>query len=300
MNIGKYDGIDRLEFYRKQGIISNPGRFLDLYEELPDNIEGIIRVIQGLFLHVFWAGSYGVELDERQQEDVESRFIENILERIMEIDNSSLLESRPYKKRFFGNCRDHSVFLTSILRHIGIPARARCGFARYFTPGKFEDHWICEYYDVKKGRWVGVDPQLDELQKEKLNIGFDTTDLPEGEFLPGGKAWKLVRDGKEDAEKFGIFDMRGITFILGDLLRDLAALNKVELLPWDCWGLMMKSEGELLTEDYELLDQVVETIEKDSEEIFSIYNNKSLKVPNLVYSYIKGKEEKYKIFDVEK
>ena len=33
--------------------------------------------------------------------------------------------------------------------------------------------------------------------------------------------------------------MYGYWFIAGNLVRDLAALNKVELLPWDDWGAMV-------------------------------------------------------------
>jgi hypothetical protein len=28
-------------------------------------------------------------------------------------------------------------------------------------------------------------------------------------------------------------------FVRGNVVRDLASLNKVELLPWDCWGVIL-------------------------------------------------------------
>ena len=41
-------------------------------------------------------------------------------------------------------------------RHVraqGTPARARCGFGAYFGKGRFEDHWVCEYWDAAEERW---------------------------------------------------------------------------------------------------------------------------------------------------
>ena len=47
-------------------------------------------------------------------------------------------------------------------------------------------------------------------------------------------------------------------FIRGNLLRDLAALNKLEALPWDFFGLMTKPDEALTADDLSLLDRVAE------------------------------------------
>ena len=52
-----------------------------------------------------------------------------------------------------------------MLRHRRIPARLRCGFAAYFDRGRWEDHWICEYWRPAEGRWCRVDAQLDEISQ---------------------------------------------------------------------------------------------------------------------------------------
>lgn len=72
------------------------------------------------------------------------------------------------EKHLVGVCRHSNVLLAAMLRTQGVPARARCGFAGYFTPGKFEDHWVCEYWDAAEKRWILVDAQIDALQREKL------------------------------------------------------------------------------------------------------------------------------------
>ena len=127
-----------------------------------------------------------------------------------------------------------SPFLhVALLRWHGIPARARAGFGGYFEPG-WADHWITEHWDGV--RWVRHDAQIGREVAELLALDFDPADQPPGKFLTGAEAWRLCRAGEADPREFGIFDERGLHFVLGDLLLDLVALNKVELLPWDMIG----------------------------------------------------------------
>lgn len=284
--------INMPDYYRSHGIITHPGRFRKKYEGLPDDIAGIVEVIHGLFLHIFWAKSYGVTLTEAQSRHVQSRKISNILSVIDSLDQSELIQARPYKNRFIGNCRDHSVFLCSVLRSKGIPARARCGFAAYFTPGRYEDHWICEYWNSSENRWVSVDPQLDRLQKDTLGIDFDTLDMPGGRFITGGEAWKMCRTGAADPDSFGIFDMKGLGFVLGNFIRDVASLNKVEMLPWDCWGLMMKDVSKLSAREYALLDEAAELAVAGDEQIYGLYEaSPGLKASGVIKSYLRDGAE---------
>jgi hypothetical protein len=81
---------------------------------------------------------------------------------------------------------------------------------------------------------VFVDAQLDELQQAAMKINFDVLDVPRDQFIVGGKAWQMCRSGEQNPAKFGIFDMHGLGFVRGNLVRDVASLNKMELLPWDC------------------------------------------------------------------
>ncbi len=135
-----------------------------------------------------------------------------MVEKMREIDEGAPGKRRLLHKRLIGNFRDFSVLLTAVLRTKGIPAQARCGFSTYFNP-MFEDHWVVECWEDDNDRWRMVDPQLDDFQREELNIDFDSDDMPAGQFLTGAQAWRLVRAQKEDPEDFGIFDMRGLRFI---------------------------------------------------------------------------------------
>jgi hypothetical protein len=64
----------------------------------------------------------------------------------------------------------HQKLITGHIKDEGIPARARCGFGAYFNPPYFEDHWVCEYWNADEERWILVDPQFDEVWREKLSI----------------------------------------------------------------------------------------------------------------------------------
>jgi len=206
-----------------------------------------------------------------------------MLARIRELDDQPLTTVRPLESRLVGNCRDFATLLCGMLRHQGVPARARCGFGAYFEPEHYEDHWVCEVWRGDKGPWVLVDAQLDSFQCEALDIQFDPCDVPRDQFLVAGKGWQLCRGGQADPNRFGIFDMHGMWFIRGNLLRDLASFNKMELLPWDGWGLVEREDGELSAEDVALLDRVAALTLAGNEafpEMRAVYEtNAQLRVP---------------------
>lgn len=207
-------------------------------------------------VHVFWAARYGLELTDERRDEVTLRSVERILARIRALDPRPLTQARALGSKVVGNCRDHTVLLVTLLRASGVPARARCGFATYFVPDHFEDHWVCEYWDVARERWVLVDAQLDALQREVLELDFDPLDTPRDRFVVGGAAWQACRTGRADPDAFGIFDMKGLPFVLGDLVRDVLALAGVELLPWDGRSLMVALGDDVPERDLPLLDRL--------------------------------------------
>jgi len=278
---------DPLEYYRIQGPMTDPGDEGGCLGGIPTEVAGLRDIVQGLVIHVFWTERYGVRVPPERKRELQMRGMKEKLAQVRLLDGSPITTARPPDRRILGNCRDVSLMLCSMLRHLGKPARARCGFATYFAPNHFEDHWVCEYWG-KEGRWVKVDAQLDALQREKLGIDFDPLDVPPDRFLAGGKAWQMCRTGGADPDSFGISDMHGLWFVRGNLVRDLASLNKVELLPWDAWGLMDSTSTSAPESDLALLDHVADATQAGNDrfaEVRSLFNDERLRVPLKIRSY---------------
>lgn len=101
-----------------------------------------------------------------------------------------------------------------------------------------------------------MDTQLDGLQLSHLRIDFNPLDMPKGRFVTGGEAWLMCCEKGADPDLFGIGDMKGWAFVRNDMIRDFLALNKIEILPWDDWGLMAQSDDEAITSEASYMDQL--------------------------------------------
>jgi hypothetical protein len=254
-----------LDFYRQPGPFTDPGEYRDLLSGLPDDLPGLVKALQGLVVHIFWAQRYGLTLTPEREGEVQIRPAAHKLARLLELDPRPLNQPRPLERKLVGNCRDFSVLLATFLKAKGYPARARCGFGTYFRPGRYEDHWMVEVWNEPEGRWQPVDGQLDATQIEALGIHFNPLDMPAGQFVTGGAAWKLARAGQADPDCFGIFEWKGMDFIRGNVVRDLLALNRIEMLPWDGWGLLEHGLAEGEPGEAEWLDYVADRITADDE-----------------------------------
>jgi hypothetical protein len=258
--------IDLLNYYAHPGPMTDPHDQAALLNDLPTDIPSIVSAVQGVIIHPFWMESYGLPRNpEREQRETNLRFVDKMLARIIELDDRPLTRARDLDHKLIGNCRDHTTLLCSMLRQQGVPARGRCGFGAYFMPNHYEDHWVCEYWNAAQQRWILVDAQLDQVQQDQLHITFDPLDVPRDQFITGGPAWQMIRSGGADPDHFGIFDWHGAWFVQDNLVRDFLSLNKIELLPWDGWGLMAGPEDVVSANDLTLLDRIAAlTIDPDA------------------------------------
>lgn len=201
-----------------------------------------------------------------------------LVRRLLELDPAPLTTTREPDKRVVGTCRHFAVLSCALLRYRGVAARVRCGFATYFQPGQGLDHWITEYWDDSSSRWIRVDSEI--LGQTVLPRPHD---LRPGEFLTGGEAWSAFRRGEIDAATFGVFGTQnwGAAEIRGNAVKDLAALNKVETLPWDEWGRMTDAYEGKTGADYDaLLDELAMVCATDDPEaVTALYGHADLKVP---------------------
>jgi hypothetical protein len=253
---------DAAAFYTAQSSFSAPGALAWCYDELPTDPAELARVTRGLMIHRLEGDlfDYGIPRD-RLHDDAETRYVDDILAVITARNNAPLTRRREPGDRFVGVCRDFALLYCSFLRHAGVPARLRSGFADYFgTTGFHGDHVVTEYWDGEHG-WLLADPQLaDPLITDAFAVDFDPMDVPRDRFLVAGAAWQIIRAGGADPKAFGIplpdRPLVGEWFVVGDVRLDLAALNKMETLLWDVWGAGAGNDEELTDTVRELYDQV--------------------------------------------
>ena len=224
--------------YRTQSRWSDPGRWALQLAKLPGDPESVARVVSGLVLDPFLARRRGVDVPASAlDDDWQGRTVEAILDRLLARDASALVAARVPGARFFGCCRHYAVLATAVFRAHGVPARARVGFAAYFTPGFLEDHWVCEYRDGE--RWRLLDASLDDGAVADFAVAFPPSDVPRDQFIDASTAWSRVRAGQLDPATTGLSEigLAGAWFVANNVLRDVAALNKEEMLPFDFWSL---------------------------------------------------------------
>lgn len=284
-----------LEFYRRPGFMTSPGACAGRLDDLPRDIPGLVHALHGLILHEHIAPAYGVELSDERRAEVHIRSNEDRLQCLIARDDRPLTVAREPGERLIGDCRHYTVLFVAALRARGIPARARCGFGAYFEPGKFIDHWVGEYWNSARERWVMVDAQIDEVQRDLFEPDFDLLDVPRDRFLVAGDAWRMCRSGKADASKFGVMDMAGLWFIAGNVVRDVAALNNMEMLPWDVWG-AMPQPGEDITPDrlayFDRLAELTHDADAGFTQLRRMYEEDAgVSVPSTVFNAVRNQPE---------
>jgi Transglutaminase-like superfamily len=276
-----------LDFYRAPSAMTELPDHPAL-AELPSDLDELRHVVQGLLLHRDWATAYGLEGDAIRIDEQNLRSTAEVLTRALELSGEPLTVSRRPSDRVLCVCHHFTLLHTALLRAQDVPARVRCGFSSYFDPTKWYDHWITERWNGE--RWVRDDPQVDKLQAQSLNLDFNAYDQPPGRFLTGSEAWIAARTGEVDPNRFGILDMWGLAFISGNVISDFACLNKVELLPWDAWGMMIGPHDTVTDEMAAVLDDVARLVTSDD---FAAVRERylsddQLRVPADITSFING------------
>jgi len=280
------------EYYRDHGPMTAPGANAAEFNKLPKELAQLCEVVQGALIHRDMAPFlYNLNLSKEQRDDGNIRPLTQMLTRIHALDSRPLTAPREPVHRLPSVCRHFSLMLAGMLQTQGIPARARCGFGAYFNQGKFEDHWVAEYWNAAEKRWILVDAQLDALQKKQFKLDFDTLDVPRDRFIIAGDAWQKCRAGRADPKNFGLSmvpGLLGMWFIAGNVVRDLASMNRAPMLPWDVWGVMEMKDDALTDEKMKLLDRVAElTLAGDEAfpQLRKIYESDDrLRVPPVVFN----------------
>jgi hypothetical protein len=287
--------MDDQEFWAEQSAVTDPGQFASLTRAIPGSVAAIRAAARGLVFHYRADGDFaenGITAD--RVAEIDTRYAKDMLGRLVSLADQPLADPRTPSQRLVGCCRDFTVLFLSIAREHGIPARARVGFATYFHPGSYIDHVVAEIWDAPSGRWRLVDPELaDDHISSVDGARVDPEDLTQGQFLTGPAAWRACRSGLADAERFMVdpdLDIpatRGWPYIRHNLIHDLAALTKHEMLLWDNWG-WTELDGDPSPEQLAVLDDLAAAASASyipRATIASFYERDGLSVPATITSY---------------
>ena len=262
----------------------SPGLFTDVRTVDPAALRGVAtdpvdmcRPISRLVIQPGDAEAVGIAAERLAENQI--RPAATLVERLMAVDAAPLSKPREAGLRVVGTCRHFAVLACALLRNAGYAARVRCGFATYFQPGQALDPWVIEYRLEETARWIRLDPEI--LGGTVLP---NADDLKPGEFLTGAEAWAAYRRDEVDGATFGVHGTEnfGPAEIRGNVVKDLAALNKVESLPWDEWGRMTDAYAGRTGEDYDaLLDELAAVCESDDAgAVSALYRNPVFEVPS--------------------
>ena len=277
--------------FRSPVALSDAGLWALQFAALPVDVAGLARVLQGLLIHEHMPDVYCITLSDRQRGEPHVRGAGEVLERVAVHDSRPLTHPRPPGERFAGCCRHYALLLVAMLRSKGVAARARCGFGAYFSKDRFVDHWVTEYFDTAQGRWILADAQIDDRQRALFGIDFDTLDVPREKFLVAGDAWRLCRDGRADPQAFGVLDMAGLWFIASNVIRDVAALNNREMLPWDVWGGMTLVDSEIDPDFVDRLARLTHEPDRHLGELRTAHDDPRIAVPPTVFNAVLRRPE---------
>jgi len=283
---------DESAFYSSQSAFSDPGESVTYYADLPNDPAALAAIARGLLIHRLEGPLFGHTIaDDRMRLDAETRYLDDILRIVIARDAAPLTKPRAAADRFVGVCRDFTLLHCSLLRHVGIPARMRIGFADYFG-AHHDDHVVTEYWDPAQG-WLLADAQLAALEIVKAHeIDFSPMNVPRDRFLTTAPAWQAIRTGQADPNTFGNHDpdrpLLGAWFVAGSVRLDLAALNKDEALLWDVWGAAALNDTGLTDQVRALHDRAAEVTggEVSFEAVRKLYAEEDgLRIPQTVLSF---------------
>lgn len=257
-----------LDYYVKQSAVSNPGKYNYIFDLLPKRISELRDFCSNMFLHYAEAEKNNLKLTDFQYAQYFDRTIFKILSRnqqtILKMITIDVAEiSKP-----LGICRDNALFLCSVLRSRGIPARLRAGFSSCYIPNFFLDGFCVEYFDVVSNNWHFIDAKINRDQMFNMNKMGDLNplSLKQQQFIPAAKAWALCRRNSLSSNRFGSRFCRGLSVIRNRMLQDMLCVIKVEPLVWDVWGIMFDP----CDHHYSLLDTLSVLLLKQNKEIDKI------------------------------
>ena len=285
-----------LNFYKQTSLYTDLGLYKDFAINLPNDIKELCLLQRNQIIHPFDL------YDEEMRNDSNSFYgdmtkvpitslnyendlfptAQSMLAELLRRDKNYSNE-RKIEDKIHVCCREQAILLASILKAKGYSARVRSGFATYCNTSKKEagDHWITEYYDNKKNRWILVDADMyfDEDILSKYNIDFNLLDIPRNKFIFGAEAYLGLRNGEYDDEEIYYASSpktTGIRASLHGLFYDFHSLMNDEIIFLHLPRYILNKDLNLTEDDLKELDYLAKLmLDPDANflELKEIWNN---------------------------
>ena len=279
-------------FYKQTSLYTDLGLYKNFMKNLPDDINDLCILQRKQIIHpvafdipnirkqsnCFWGDMTKVPITRLDYED---DLFPTAISMISELLRKDKIYSvnRKAEDKINVTCRGEAILLAATLKAKGYSARVRSGFAPYIKyDGVSYDHWITEYYDEIKQRWVLVD--ADEHCPDH-EMGFDLNDIPRNKFIFGAEAYLGMRTGKYKTEEIYYASdpaTLGLKASIRGLFYDFHSLMNDEIIFLHLPKYIQDKNFELNEEEYIELDNLAELLlepDKNFDKILDIWNNKS-------------------------
>ena len=282
---------DILEFYKQTSVYTDLGLYKDFAKNLTDNINDLCILQRMQIIHpfvysnpdirketkCFWGDMTKVPITRLDYEDDLFPTALSMLSELLRRDNN-YNNQRKAENKIHVTCRGQAILLAATLKAKGYSARVRSGFSPYIKyDGVNYDHWITEYFDENKNRWILVD--ADEHCPDH-EMGFDLNDIPRDKFIFGAEAYLGMRNKKYKAEEIYYSSnpaTLGLKASIRCLFYDFHSLMNDEIIFLHLPKYIQEKNFELSEEEYIELDKLAELLldpDKNFNELKYIWKNK--------------------------
>lgn len=291
-----------LDFYKKTSLFTDLGLYKEFAINLPNNIKELCKLQRNQIIHPFDMSDEAIRKDPHSfygnmtKIDITSLCYENdyyptaiaMLSELLRRDSNFTI-NRKIEDKIHVCCREQAILLASILKAKGFSSRVRSGFAKYICIGNEEagDHWITEYYDEKKQKWILVDADM-YYDKETLieyGVDFNLLDIPHDKFIFGAEAYLGLRNKKlKDNEIYYASSPKtyGIKASLHGLFYDFHSLMNNEIIFLQLPKYILDKNLNLTEEELKELDELATLMldpDKNFDKLIDIWNtNEKLRI----------------------
>ncbi len=281
-----------LDFYKQTSLYTDLGLYKDFMKNLTDDINELCLLQRKQIIHpfafdnvnirkqenCFWGDMTKVPITRLDYEDDLFPTAISMISELLRKDNK-YYKNRKAEDKIHITCRGEAILLAATLKAKGYSARVRSGFAPYIEyDGVNYDHWITEYFDEIKNRWILVD--ADE-HCPNHRMGFDLNDIPRDKFIFGAEAYLGMRNNKYKAEEIYYSSnppTLGLKASLRGLFYDFHVLMNDEIIFLHLPKYIQDKKFELTEEEYKELDELaILLVNPDNhfDELQSIWNHET-------------------------